>query len=182
MAWIEQRGTNYRVRLRLPDGTVATDSVHPTQRAADIRRKQVDLDQALATYLDPTLGRITLAEWVQIWEAGHIAGDAKWAAYRSHLRNHVLPRFGDTPLTKITRQAVKVFVKQLKTHLADSSAASVMSLFGLLMREAVADGRIPHNPCQGVKVVTRQSAERPHATATQVNTIAGRIERRSDQI
>ncbi|MEN3615845.1 tyrosine-type recombinase/integrase [Plantactinospora sp. ZYX-F-223] len=182
MAWIEQRGTRYRVRLRLPDGTVTTDSSHPTYRTADIRRKQVDLDQALDTYLDPTLGRITLAEWVAIWEAGHIAGDAKWAAYRSHLRNHILPRFGDTPLTKITRQTVKVFVKQLRTHLADSSVASVMSLLGLLMREAVADGRIPHNPCQGVKVITRERPERPTATPTQINTITGRIERRSDQI
>ncbi|MFK3980567.1 tyrosine-type recombinase/integrase [Micromonospora sp. NPDC050397] len=182
MAWIEQRGTRYRVRLRLPDGTVATDSSHPTYKAADIRRKQVDANQALDTYLDPALGRITLTEWVAIWEAGHIAGDAKWAAYRSHLRNHILPRFGDTPLNNINRQTIKVFVKELKTHLADSSAASVMSLLSLLLREAVADGRITHNPCQGVKVVTRRAAERPHATATQVNTIASRIDRRSDQI
>lgn len=182
MAWIEQRGTRYRVRLRLPDGQVTTDSSHPTYKAAELRRKEVDLDQARDTYRDPALGRITLTEWVAIWEAGHLAGDARWAAYRSHLRNHILPRFGDTPLTNINRQAIKVFVKQLKTHLADRSAADVMSLLSLLLREAVADHRIPHNPCQGVKVVTRQTAERPHATSTQVNTIANRIDRRSDQI
>lgn len=84
-----------------------TDSIHPTRRAADIRRRQIDLDQVLDTYLDP----ITLTEWVAIWKNGHLAGDAKWAAYRSHLRNHILPRFGDAPLTKITRQTVKAFVK-----------------------------------------------------------------------
>jgi integrase len=182
MAWVEQRGTRYRVRMRMPDGSVGTDSSHPTRAAAELRCKQVEVDQALDTYLDPTLGRITLADWVAIWEPCHIAGAAKWAAYRSHLRNHILPRFGDVPLTKITRQAVKMFVKQLKTHLADSSVASVMSLFSLLMREAVADRRIGHSPCQGVKVITRQAPERPHATAAQVNQIAARITRRSDQI
>jgi integrase len=103
-------------------------------------------------------------------------------AYRSHLRIHILPRFGDTPLNQITRQSVKVFVKHLKQHLADSSVVSVMALFGLLMREAVAERRIPYNPCHGVKVVTQRPAERPHATAAQVNEIAARIDRFSDQV
>nr|WP_240942316.1 site-specific integrase [Planosporangium thailandense] len=93
-----------------------------------------------------------------------------------------MPRFGDTPLNQITRQSVKVFVKHLKQHLADSSVASVMSLFSLLMREAVIDRRIPYNPCHGVKVITRRADERPHATPAQVNEIASRIDRFSDQI
>jgi integrase len=182
MAWVEQRGTRYRVRYRMPDGVVGTDSSHPTRGTAELRCMQVDIDQANDTYQDPALGRITLAEWVQLWEPGHIAGDAKWAAYRSHLRNHLLPRYGDTPINKITRQSVKAFVKHLKADLADSSVASVMSLFGLLMREAVAESRIGHNPCQGVRILTRHTPERPHATAMQVNTIAGRAARRSDEI
>src|SRR5205823_5430829 len=95
---------------------------------------------------------------------------------------HLLPAFGDTPLNQITRHAVKLFVKQLKARLADSSVASVMTLFGLLMREAVADRRIPHNPCHGVRVVTQRAAERPHATTNQVNQITARIARPADQI
>jgi integrase len=182
MAWVERRGNSFRVRYRNPDGTVGTDSSHPTRAAAEIRCKQVDVDQAFDTYLDPAAGRITLAEWVAIWERGHLAGDAKWAAYRSHLRNHILPRFGHVQLSKITRQSVKVFVKHLKTQLADSSAANVMTLLSLLMREAVADRRIGYNPCTGVRVVTRRAPERPHATPAQVNTITARINRRADQI
>src|SRR6266536_5922987 len=121
MAWVEPRTAPYRVRFRLPDGRVGTGSWHPTKAAAEIRCKQVEVEQALDTYLDPARGRITLAEWVAIWETGHLAGPAKWAAYRSHLRIHILPAFGDTPLNQITRQAVKMFVKHLKHRLADSS-------------------------------------------------------------
>lgn len=182
MAWVERRTARYRVRYRLADGTVGTDSWHPTKAAAELRCKQVEVEQALDTYIDPAAGRISLAEWVAVWEPGHLAGPAKWAAYRSHLRIHILPRFGDTPLNQITRQSIKLFVKHLKQHLADSSVASIMALFGLLMREAVAERRVPHNPCHGVKVLTRRPAERPHATAAQVNTIASRIDRFSDQI
>ena len=92
MAWIEQRGSRYRVRYRLPDDTVGTDSSHPTRAAALLRAKQVDIDQTCDTYLDPAAGRITLGEWVALWEPGQVAGEAKRAAYRSHLeigRAHV---------------------------------------------------------------------------------------------
>jgi integrase len=181
MAWVEQRGVRFRVRFRQPDGRVGTDSSHPTRSGAKLRCKQVDIDQACDTYLDPGLGRITLTQWVDIWETGHEAGPAKWAAYRSHLRNHLLPRFGDVPLNKITRQMVKAFVKHLKQNLAQSSVASIMSLFGLLMREAVADRRLGVNPCHGIRVITRHPDERPTATTAQVNRITDRIARRDDR-
>jgi hypothetical protein len=182
MAWVEQRGTRYRVRFRMPDGSVGTDSSHPARAAADLRCKQVDIDQATDTYLDPAAGRITLAQWVAIWEQGHIAGPAKQAAYRSHLRIHILPRCGQVPLTQINRHAVKVFVKQLKQNLADSSVTSIMSLFSMLMREAVADRRIGYNPCHAIKVATGRPPERPHANPTQINTIAERVSRFDDQV
>src|SRR5689334_21202835 len=124
MAWVEQRGTRYRVRMRMPDGSVGTGSSHPTRATAEIRCKQVDVEQALDTYIDPTLGRITLAEWVAIWETGHLAGPAKWAAYRSHLRIHILPAFGDTPLNQITRQAVKLFAPAVTAIAAPASRRS----------------------------------------------------------
>src|SRR2546421_5152916 len=178
MAWVEQRGTRWRVRFRLPVGSVGTDSAHPTKAAAEIRRMQVDIDQTCDTYLDPAAGRITLAEWVTIWQDTHVAGPAKTAAYESHLRIHILPRFGRVPLTQINRHAVKVFVKHLKTQLADSSITSVMSLFSMLMREAVADRRIGHN----LRITTSRAPERPHATPTQVNQVAARIQRVEEQI
>src|SRR3982751_1665271 len=126
MAWVEQRGARWRVRYRGADGTAGTDSSHPTPHLADLRCKQVDIDQAYDTYLDPHSGRITLAEWVTIWEPGHQAGPEKWASYHSYLRNHILPRFGHVALNKITRQDAKVFVIDLKTRLAERTTQDVM--------------------------------------------------------
>ncbi|TWG11518.1 integrase-like protein [Actinoplanes teichomyceticus] len=114
MAWVEKRGDSFRVRFRKADGNVVTDSSHPTWAAAELRSKQVDIEHARDAYIDPARGRITLAEWITIWEPGHEAGDAKWAAYHSHLCNHILPRFGNVPLNKIARQDIKAFVKTLK--------------------------------------------------------------------
>ena len=110
------------------------------------------------------------------------AGPEKWASYHSYLRNHILPRFGHVALNKITRQDAKVFVKDLKQRLAERTVIDVMSLLGLLLREAVADRRIGFNPCQGIRIATGQRVERTPATTDQINRIVARIRRRSDQI
>lgn len=182
MAWVERRGTRWRVRYRDADGGVGTDSTHETLTAAELRCKQVDIDQAYDTYLDPNAGRITLAEWAAIWQQGHDASLVKRVTYDSYLRNHILPRFGGTPLNKITRQPARVFVKDLKQHLAERTVADIMSLLNLLLREAVADRRIGFNPCHGIRVTTGHRVERTPATAHQINRITERIGRRSDQI
>ena len=182
MAWVEQRGNRYRVRYRDADGTVGTDSAHPTRVAALIRCKQVDVDQATDTYLDPMAGRITLADWAALWQDTHLAGAARRAACASHLRNHILPRFGHLPLSRIDRHAVKLFAKHLHTNLSDSTVTSIMSLLSTLMREAVADRRIGYNPCANVRTSTGRRAERPHATPHQVNAIVERIDRFTEQV
>jgi hypothetical protein len=85
--------------------------------------------------------------------------------------------FGHIPSNKITRQAVKVFIKDLKSWLADSSAASTLGLLSLVMREAVADRRFGRfHPCQSVRAVTSHRAERSTAT-----TAEGRPHRRPDR-
>jgi integrase len=84
-------------------------------------------------------------------------------------------------LTQINRHAIKVFVKQLKTRLADSSVTSIVSLLSMLLREALADRRIGHNPCHNIRITTTRAPERPAATPGQVNTIVGRIGRFDDQ-
>jgi hypothetical protein len=137
---------------------------------------QVEVDQAYDSYLDPAGGRITRAEWVALWESGHLAGDAKITVYRSHLRNHILPRFGHVPLHKITRHAIKTFVVHLRRNLADSSVASVMSLVNLLLREAVA--RSAHRP----QPRPRPAGQHPPPGGTpHRHRGTGRLDRRPDQ-
>jgi hypothetical protein len=89
MAWVERRSSAFRVRLRLPDGTVITDSVHEAKPAAQLRAQEIEVELARETFVDPRDGKISLGEWVEMWAASHQAGPATWSAYRSHLRLHV---------------------------------------------------------------------------------------------
>jgi hypothetical protein len=97
--------------------------------------------------------------------------------YRSYLRNHILPRSATFRRTRSPAKRVKVFIKDLESWLADSSAASTLGLLSLVMREAVADRRFGRfHPCQSVRVVTSHRAERSTAT-----TAEGRPHRRPDR-
>src|SRR5690348_2274997 len=101
MAWVERHRSAFRVRLRLPDGTVITDSLHDAKPAAQLRAKEIDVELAHDTFTDPRDGKVTLADWVELWAESHQAGPATWAAYRSHLRLHILPRLGGLQLVAI---------------------------------------------------------------------------------
>jgi len=183
MAWVEQRAGLFRVRLRLPDGTVVTDSAHPTKPAAQRSApKRSTSNSPNKTLLDPRDGKIPLREWVAVWQHTHQARPATWSAYRSHLRLHILPRLGHLPLTPIRRQHIKALVLDLKTKLAPRSAADVLMVLSMVLREAVEDRRIPFNPARGVKVAISHRPERPHATPEQVTEIIARIARHVDQI
>lgn len=180
MAWVERRGTRFRVRLRMPDGTVTTDSSHDLRADADIRAKEIDVEAARDTYIDPRGGRIPLSDWVPIWETTHQAGPATWAAYRSHLRLHILPTLGPLPLVDIRRQHVKALAVALGKRLSPRSVADVIMVLSMVLQEAVEDRRVPFNPCRGVRIPKGIRAERPHATAEQVAAIVARQARRSD--
>ncbi|SBT65669.1 Site-specific recombinase XerD [Micromonospora sediminicola] len=180
MAWVEKRGTKFRVRLRMPDGTVTTDSTHERRTDAAIRAKEIDVEVARDTFIDPRGGRIPLSDWVHIWEQTHQASPATWAAYRSHLRLHILPTLGPLPLVDIRRQHIKTLAVALGNRLAPRSVADVIMVLSMILQEAVEDRRLPFNPCRGIRIPKGIRAERPHATAEQVAAIVARQARPSD--
>ncbi|MDI6101204.1 site-specific integrase [Actinoplanes sp. NEAU-A12] len=175
MAWVEKRGDGYRVRYRRPDGTVGTDSSHPTRKAAQTRANAVDTERQQDTYIDPSGGKITLREWADIWLEAHNVGANTAAKYDTYLRVHILPRFGDCPLNAITRMMVKTWVKELNQRRASSTVADILSVLSMLMGEAVEERRIVTNPCRRLRPTADLKPERPWATELQVLAIANHL-------
>ena len=179
MAWVERRTNGYRVRLRLPDGSVVTDSTHPTKAAAKRRAAVADQDQHTQPVItvETTAEEITLRDWVETWAEAHEVGAATWARYQSHLDLHILPKFGDLPLSAISRMAVKGWVKDLNQRRAPATVTSILNLLSTLLNEAVDDHRIAMNPCRRIRGSgTAQRPERPWATPQQVLAIANRVD------
>ncbi|MEU4769115.1 site-specific integrase [Actinosynnema sp. NPDC023794] len=174
MAWVEKHGSGFRVRYRLPDGTLGSETGFIDRSVAVGRARDIESDQRRGTFVDPSVGGIPLGEWVPTWADAHDVSATTWAKYDSHLRNHVLPRFGDVPLKEISRIAVKGWVKTLRRSLAERTVGDVVTLLSMLLGEAVDEGLIGANPCRRLRVNTGDHEERPHASSWQVRAMAQR--------
>lgn len=174
MAWVEKHGGGFRVRYRLPDGDLTSETGFDNRTSAADRAADVESDLRLGTFVDPRLARTLVRDWVAQWSDAHDVSAGTWAKYDSHLRNHILPRFADMALAEVNRMRVKAWVKALRRSLAEPTVIDVVSLLSMLLGEAVEEGLIATNPCRRLRLTVRGRAERPHALPDQVTDLARR--------
>ncbi len=97
--------------------------------------------------------------------------------YETHLRNHILPRFGDVALGDVKRIVGKGWVKTLRRSLSESSVGDVVTLLSMILGEAVDEELIGSNPCRRLRVNVGDRPERLHATPDEVDAVAARASR-----
>lgn len=100
-----------------------------------------------------------------MWCEAHDVSEGTWLKYRSHLRNHILPKFGDMPLGELSRIRIKAWVKTLRRQLCDATTADVIILFSMILGEAVEENLIGANPCRRLGLRLAPSQRRATATA-----------------
>lgn len=166
MGFIEKRESGkFRARWRDPDGALRTKTF-TTERDAlrHLRNMEVDVDRGV--YVDDSAGRITFAAYAEEYFAVARTALARtaYARDRSHLTNHVLPKWGRRPLNKITTSAVKIWVAELSDpdyagrsgmrerqggSLAPKTVQDIYQVFRKVMAAAAEDDppRIPRLPC-----------------------------------
>jgi len=83
------------------------------------------------------------------------------------MRNHVEPRWGTTPLTKIDHLAIQQWVTELGTRLPPATVAECHRLTSAVLRTAVRDRLIGHNPCEGVRLARRRRKDTDDQVITQ---------------
>ena len=148
MAWVEKRGKcSWRVRYFTDDGSIASISGFPTKTAAEDEANGIESDQRRGTWTDPAAGQIVLAAWVDEWLDALDVGQRTEENYRSKLRTHILPRWGDTALVTITSTKVHAWAKTMRHKgLADVTVTDAVKLLSLILADAADDKRIPANP------------------------------------
>jgi hypothetical protein len=108
------------------------------------------LDRGL-TY-DPRDGRRTVGAWAGEWWAARVAEPTTLAGDDVRLRTHVLPRWEDEPLERITNMAVQGWVRQLEKQMSPASVAKCYYLLSSILGAAVRDRLLLANPCDGVRL------------------------------
>lgn len=177
MAWIERRGSTWRVRYYREDGSISTESGYASRTSARDRADDLDYERRRGISPDPRTERITMSEWVDLWRAGHDVSAATWQKYNSYLRNHIIPDFGDKYLDDIKRVTVKTWTKGLRRRLGDATVAGIVNLLSTLLAEAVDNELLPNNPCRRLGLALKPAERREIATPARLLQIAERCGR-----
>jgi integrase len=138
-----------------------------TKREATAYLAEVETALHRGAYVDPHAGRIRFGDYAVRWLAARNDEITTAARDASIMRNHVVPRWGTIPLTKIDHLAVQHWVTELGARLSPATVAECYRLASAVLRTAVRDRLIGHNPCEGVRLTRRRRKDTDDQVITQ---------------
>src|SRR5215211_5899986 len=169
---------------RRPDGTYRPRyrDEHGKEHARHFKRKvdaQRWLDEVTAavqtgTYVDPKRARTTVGELADVWLAGKInLKPTSRARYADVLKTHVLPRWGNVALIRVSHGDVQAWLSELSDRgLAGASVRKAQGVLSGILGLAVRDRRLAVNPALGVALPPMQEKRRRYLTAAQLEALA----------
>jgi integrase len=145
--WPEKHGKTWRVRDEVGGHKVTLLSGLPNKTTAKNAIVQLRAEQLRGDALVPRGGKMTLAEWLDVWqpawEAGLKPSSAKSEPAR--IRNHIRPRLGAYTLDDLTPLVVQRFVSGL--NLSPKTIRNVHGLLHKILAAAVHARYVRANPC-----------------------------------
>lgn len=174
MAEIERRIRNGQVRWVAryfdPDGR-RRGKVFDRKVDAQRFQAQTQTSKATGNYVDPARGKITTGPMADKWleTQGHLK-PSTYARYAGIVEKWIKPRWGTTPLVKITHEDVAAWISSIR--LSAASVQYVHRVFSLILELAVRGGRISRNPAHGVRLPKNAKTEKRFLTAEEVFRLA----------
>jgi len=175
MAHIRQiaKSGRWQARYRDPSGR---------ERARNFKRKPdalrfcaaIETDKMRGTWVDPQRGRIPFGPWAVRWLESRTDLKLKTVAgYDSLLRVHILPRFGEHPLRKVSGIEIREWMVGLKASgLSNARVRQAFMVLRSALQAAVDDAYLLRNPADGVKPPRREFREMLFIDAAEVTRLA----------
>jgi len=144
-------GGRWAVRYRDPDGRPRQRRFNTKTEAKD-HLADVRIKGRTGSWVDPDLGKITFAKWVEEWKGTTVhLRSATRVRYTRDLKLHIGPRFNRAPIAKITPRDVRAWLSEMAAAgVPASSIRRRFSVFRKVMGDAVAMEMIVRSPCRGV--------------------------------
>jgi integrase len=138
-----------------------------TKREAKAYLAEVESAVSRGLYVDPHAGRVRFGAYAARWLTARNDEITTAARDASIMRNHVVARWGTTPLAKIDHLAVQQWVTELGDRLSPATVAECYRLTSAVLRTAIRDRLIGHNPCEGVRLTRRRRKDTDDQVITQ---------------
>jgi Phage integrase, N-terminal SAM-like domain len=103
----------------------------------------VENSKLIGSYIDPTVGRLTVGELAGWWLDGqaHLTPSTR-DRYAGILRRHVQPRWGATRLSDVSHSAIQAWISELSAAAAPATVRKTHNVLSLVLALGVRDGRL----------------------------------------
>lgn len=172
----------YLVRFRTADGHERSRQF-ARRRDAEHFAHLTEVDRAQGSFVDPRLGKITVAEWFERWwpTVTNLRPTTR-ARDEASYRTHIAPTFGSMQLARVDRTSAREWVARLSDPdhgaLAPATVAKAVQVLNKLMRGAVEDRIIASNPIERLPLPRIEREEMRFLSAEELWRLADAIDTR----
>ena len=126
---------------------------------AERRKAEIELDLTGGTWHDPRRGEIHLRVWAADWLlTRHDLRATTHARLATSLARQVLPKFGNSPLQKITNGSIRAWVAEMVgSGLSPATVRKAVFALRQCLAAAVSDRRLAVNPAIDVPLPSERS-------------------------
>ena len=145
----QHRQAPQRSLARPLPGTSRRPSAGPPLRPQGRRRtlpRRIQGQLIDGSYIDPTAGQTTLAEYAAAWQKSQLHRPTTVMQVDAHLRNHVMPFFGDRPIASIRPSELQAWVRSRAEVLAPATVEVVHRIFAAVLNTAVDNRLLARSP------------------------------------
>jgi integrase len=154
------------------DERVQSAGTFATKADAQAFLSALETDLRRGKWIDPRGGEVTLCDYANAWliQRTELA-ERTVELYRHVLSNHILIALGTSTVTGLSPTKIRSWHANIaKDHPATASKA--YRLLSSIMRTAIIDGIILSSPCKVEGAGTEHAAERPIASAEEVELLS----------
>ncbi len=140
---------------------------------ADANEWLKQITRSGADVAPPVTGEWTVAQQYSFWIRKADIAETTRATRQHTWRAHVADKWGDLLVTKVFPSDVKAWLADLVD--AGTGVPTIENALGVLrmvLKDAVDDGRLIRNPCDGINAPRRQHRSRAYLTHHQVEQLA----------
>jgi integrase len=164
------QGKQYRARYVDTNGEERTRRFRYKAEASEWLKQITRTGQDIAP---PVAGEWTVVQQFSLWIRKADIAETTRATRRHTWRAHVADKWASLQLTKVSPPDVKAWVADLVD--AGKGVPTIENALGILrmvLKDAVDDGRLIRNPCEGINAPKRQHRPRAYLGRCQVEELA----------
>lgn len=162
---------SYRVRYRDPAGVQRSRTFDKLSQAKTFQAT-VEADKARGSYVDQSLGRMTLGEYAISWLDVQTFGESTREQTAHRIRRHIVPPLGATPLSAMRTSQIQSWVRTKQQELSPRTVRLLFSLLSSILNAAVDDERIAKNPCRSSSIKLPKLDDRKIVPWTEEQVVA----------